>query len=198
MPCFFPILDDIRGTTRLCWSSGLQVVRWNRTGSEREKEAVTPGDYWEEIGDKEVVLPAVQEETDGTIWSAECGGSVEKRARGRMARWLWMLFPIILLMMVAGTVTSVACVGRMASLNKPTRPSFHTFKSQSGAYNGTSMAVVDPDNGVDTLWLFYQDYTGDIRRLVYSKGVWHRSQSLSLDWRTWPMALHWRPRRILY
>ena len=157
-------------------SAGFQAVRWNRAGSEQEKEAVAPGDYWAEIGDKEVVLSTLDEESSDA-------GSDEKAKRGKRRKWLWILVPVILIILVsiAGTVIGVLFACRMTDTKILTGPPMKTFKSTFGVYNGTGMTVTDARNGVDDIWLFYRDQKGDIRKLAHTKGgVWQRSQNLSL------------------
>ena len=159
--------------------AGSQTVRWNRAGSEQEKEAITPGLWWEDAADKEVVSFGVEEEMVGSMDSTE--GGVEKKKR----RWLWILVPVIALVLlgvIAGTTVGIIlATKRQPGSGSLAVPSMSAFKSKSGTYNGTDMAVTNPGSGADSLWIFYQDYTGDVKLLACGKeGTWQSSQSLGL------------------
>ena len=120
--------------------------------------------------------------------------------RKRRQLWIWILIcAAIIVCAVVATVVGVVVSrksGNQASSGESIPPPIENktspnsrdanstmpfLKSSSGAYNGTDIAIVDPLNGVDKLWLFYQHHTGDLRRTILSpQGTWGVSKSLGL------------------
>ena len=92
----------------------------------------------------------------------------------------WQIALIVLgIIGFLGLVVAVPVAVTQTRKNSSPTPSSPTT-STSGAMNSTGLVVSNPGNGVDNLWLFYQDYTGDLHRTIYSGGSWQKGISLGL------------------
>jgi branched-subunit amino acid transport protein len=92
-------------------------------------------------------------------------------------RWIFVLLPSVLAIVFATVLVSVfvtrgqndsSIPSNTNTAPAPTQPSSPPNASKSGALNGTSIAIAEPNNGIDSLWVFYQDYQGDLRYIPLS------------------------------
>ena len=110
------------------------------------------------------------------------------RRRRRRLMWLTLAALFVIVIVVVAIVVGVVVSQQKASSSLAVPPpspapsgSPPPTTSKSGAFNGTNVAVVDPGNGVDSLWLFYQDYTGDLRYIALTGSKWQNSNSLGVQ-----------------
>ena len=179
------------GTQKQAYNEGHKQVP-NINGQDESKEAIA----WNDRGQDHDKYIRSDSNGDGASRGDRSGAN----ARKRQLRWRWFLICAAFVVcavvaIVVGVVVSRKS-GTQASSSESTPPSGDSktspnsthanatttfLKSSSGAYNGTDIAIVDPLNEVDKLWLVYQHHTGDLRRVILSpQGTWGASKSLGL------------------
>ena len=85
----------------------------------------------------------------------------------------------------AGASTSATITNVAPSSTSPADDSRATSspdtQNKSGAFNGTGIASVWPNNGNDLVWIIYQDYTGDLKYVAMGfDNIWQPSKSLGI------------------
>ena len=61
------------------------------------------------------------------------------------------------------------------------QPAAPEIFSKSGAFNGTGISISAPPDGSNGAWLFFQDFTGDIKYMTANEiGAWQEIKSLGL------------------
>ena len=104
-------------------------------------------------------------------------------------QWILILAPSILIIAVAAIVAGVVVSKQKASDNgssasaSSSAPDPDTLPvSKSGAFGGTDIALARPGLDNETLWIFYQDFDGDLRFVALdTQGLWHQKGQLDTD-----------------
>ena len=104
-------------------------------------------------------------------------------------QWILVLAPSILIIAVAAIVAGVVVSKQKASDNVSS-PSANSSGldadtspgSKSGAFGGTDIALAHPGLNNETLWMFYQDFEGDLSFVALdTQGLWHQKGKLDTD-----------------
>lgn len=102
-------------------------------------------------------------------------------------QWLLVVGPSVLIVAIAGIIAGVIVSRQNASgnpsvppANLPVSVTNVSYVSRSGAFNGTDIALARPGISNETLWLFYQDFEGDLNHIALaSGGRWYGKGKIS-------------------